>query len=59
MKAQIIQQLEIKFIAKIGPTGKYSDGAEKFHVMIPKRYLDKVKKLKGEQVKVVINDDIY
>ena len=57
MKTQIkLQELEIKFIAKVGTAGKYSDGEEKFHVMIPKRFMDKVRRLKGEQVKVIIND---
>ena len=51
------QELEIKFIAKVGATGKYEDGKEKFHIMIPKRFLNEMKKLKGEQVKVIINDE--
>jgi hypothetical protein len=58
MKAQL-EQLKIKFVAKLGGIGNYeSDGEQKYHVMIPRQFIDQVKDLKGKQVKVTIEDEI-
>jgi len=43
---------------ELGAMGKYSDGEDKFHIMIPKRFFKQVKDLKGEQIRVLINDEI-
>lgn len=54
-----IQKLKIKFVAKMGVSGKYdSDGQEKFHIMVPRQFINDVKNLKGKQVKVTIEDEI-
>ena len=39
-----IGKLRIKFIAKLGAMGKYQDGKDKFHIIIPKQYIDQIKK---------------
>ena len=31
---------------------------QKFHVMIPRKHIDKVRNLKGKQVKVTIEDEL-
>jgi hypothetical protein len=54
-----IQRLKIKFVAKLGAMGTYSDGEEKFHVMIPKQYIsNEIRNLKGKQVKITLEDEI-
>jgi hypothetical protein len=51
--------LKIKFVAKLGVMGKYErDGVEKFHVIVPRQFIDDVKGLKGKQVKITIEDEI-
>ena len=51
--------MQIKFVAKLGAMGKYDkDKEEKFHVMIPRQYIDEIKHMKGKQVKVTIEDQI-
>lgn len=58
MSAQI-QKLKIKFVAKLGAMGTYSDGEEKFHVMIPKQFINnEIRDLKGKQVKITLEDEI-
>jgi hypothetical protein len=57
--AQSLQKLKIKFVAKLGVMGKYErDGVEKFHVIVPRQFIDDVKGLKGKQVKITIEDEI-
>jgi hypothetical protein len=57
--AQSLQKLKIKFVAKLGVMGKYErDGVEKFHVIVPRQFIDDVKDLKGKQVKITIEDEI-
>jgi hypothetical protein len=53
-----IHKLKIKFIAKLGAMGKYKDGQEKYHVMIPKQYFNQVKDLRGTDVRIVIDNEI-
>jgi hypothetical protein len=38
--------------------GPYGDGVDKFHLIIPKEYVKKVKDLKGKQVRVYVDDEI-
>lgn len=54
------QELEIKFVAKLGAMGTYSDGVKKYHVMVPKQYIDKIEKgnLEGKQVKIILTDEL-
>lgn len=57
--SQLIVPLKIKFVAKLGAMGTYSDGEEKFHVMVPKQFINnEIRDLKGKQVKVTIEDEI-
>jgi antitoxin component of MazEF toxin-antitoxin module len=44
--------MQIKYVAKISSQG------ENFIVWIPKEYHDQVKKMKGKQVKITIDDEI-
>lgn len=54
-----IEAMKITFVAKLGAMGKYEkDALQKFHVMVPKQYVDQVKDLKGKQVKVTIEDEL-
>jgi hypothetical protein len=40
--------------------GKYQkDGEDKFHIIIPRGYIDQVRSLKGKQVRVEIDDEIW
>jgi hypothetical protein len=56
--AKSLQQLKIKFVAKLGVMGKYEkDGVEKYHVIVPRQFIDDVKNLKGKQVKITIEDE--
>jgi len=55
MSAQI---MEIKFVAKLGAMGTYTDGTKKYHVMIPKQYVDRIENLEGKQVKIVLTDEL-
>jgi hypothetical protein len=55
MTAQI---MEIKFVAKLGAMGTYTDGTKKYHVMIPKQYVDRIENLEGKQVKIVLTDEL-
>lgn len=51
--------LKIIFAAKLGAMGKYErDNEEKFHVIIPRQFVDKLRNLKGKQVKVTIEDEL-
>jgi hypothetical protein len=39
--------------------GTYSDGEEKFHVMVPKQFInEEIRDLRGKQIKVTIEDEI-
>jgi hypothetical protein len=58
MKALDRQELEIKFVAKLGAMGTYSDGVKKYHVMVPKQYIDKIENLEGKQVKIILTDEL-
>jgi hypothetical protein len=54
-----IKEMQIKFVAKLGAMGKYDkDQEEKFHVMVPRQHISKIKHMKGKQVKVTIEDEI-
>lgn len=58
MKAGL-KELKIIFAAKLGSMGKYQkDNEEKFHVIVPRQFVDKVRNLKGKQVKVTIEDEL-
>ncbi len=57
MKQQLAP-LKIKFVAKLGIMGKYEDGEEKFHIIVPKQYVDQVRNLKGKQVKMTLEDEL-
>jgi hypothetical protein len=52
------QIMEIKFVAKLGAMGAYTDGTRKYHVMIPKQYIDRVENLEGKQVKIILTDEL-
>jgi hypothetical protein len=47
------QKLKIVFVAKLG---RMTD--DKFHVIIPKQYNDKVRNLHGKQVKMILDDEL-
>lgn len=50
--------MKIVFVAKLGSMGRYErDQQQKFHVMIPREHIDKIKNLKGKQVKITIEDE--
>lgn len=53
-----IGKLRIKFIAKLGAMGKYQDGKDKFHIIIPKQYIDQIKKYKGTHVRIEMDNEI-
>lgn len=54
----IIEKMKIVFVAKLGSMGRYErDQEQKFHVMIPREHISKIKNLKGKQVKVTIEDE--
>jgi hypothetical protein len=54
-----LKELKIIFVAKLGGMGKYArDNEQKFHVIIPRQHIDKIRDLKGKQVKVTIEDEI-
>jgi hypothetical protein len=58
MKIQT-QDLRIRFVAKLGAMGKYQkDGEDKFHIIIPRGYIEQLRSLKGKQVRVEIDDEI-
>jgi hypothetical protein len=46
------EDMQIKYVAKISSQG------DNFVVWIPKEYHDQVKKMKGKQVKITIDDEI-
>jgi hypothetical protein len=52
------QIMEIKFVAKLGAMGKYKDGLSKYHVMVPKQYIDQIENLEGKQVKIILTDEL-
>ena len=47
------QKLQIVFVAKLGTMGE-----DKFHVIIPKQFNDKIRNLKGKQVKLIMDDEL-
>lgn len=47
------QALKIVFVAKLGAMTP-----DKFHVMVPKQFNDKIRNLKGKQVKIVLEDEL-
>lgn len=47
------QKLKIVFVAKLGKMGD-----DKYHIMIPKQYHDKIKHLQGKQVKLILDDEL-
>jgi hypothetical protein len=49
----MIEKLKIVFVAKLGAMS-----ADKFHIMVPKQFNDKIKNLKGKQVKVIMDDEL-
>jgi hypothetical protein len=55
-----IQEMKIRFVSKLGTIGRYSDNRKKYHVMIPKQFIDELDTLdlEGKQVKVTIEDEI-
>jgi len=38
--------------------GKYDDGEDKFHIIIPKQYVSQVRNLKGKHIRVYVDDEI-
>ena len=53
-------RLKIKFVAKLGVSGKYDkDGRTKYHIMVPRQHIDQIESLdlEGKQVKVTIEDE--
>ena len=52
------QIMEIKFVAKLGAMGTYTDGTRKYHVMVPKQYIDRIENLEGKQVKIILTDEL-
>jgi hypothetical protein len=61
MKERVKQEviMKIVFAAKLGSMGKYEkDNEQKYHVMIPREHIEKIKNLKGKQVKVTIEDEL-
>jgi hypothetical protein len=44
---------ENKVVSKLGTIGKYSDIRKKYHVMIPKQFIDEL-----DAVKIAIEDEI-
>lgn len=52
------QIMEIKFVAKLGAMGTYTDGTKKYHVMVPKQYVDRIENLEGKQVKIILTDEL-
>ena len=53
MIAQGTIKLKIVFVAKLGRMAE-----DKFHAIISKQYNEKVKHLKGKQVKLVLDDEL-
>lgn len=51
-------EMEIKFVAKLGAMGSYTDGSRKYHVMVPKQYTDRLGNLEGKQVKIILTDEL-
>jgi len=45
--------LKIVFVAKLGAMGE-----DKFHVIVPKQYNNKVRNLRGKQVRIELNDEL-
>ena len=59
-RSNVLQELKIRFVAKLGVSGKYDkDGLKKFHVMIPRQYTEELDKLnlEGKQVKITLEDE--
>jgi hypothetical protein len=52
------QEMQIKFVAKLGAMGTYSDGTKKYHVMVPKQFIEQIEDLEGKQVKIILTDEI-
>lgn len=60
-KVKVLDRLKIKFVAKLGVSGKYTkDGLTKFHIMIPRQFAEELERLhlEGKQVKVTVEDEI-
>jgi hypothetical protein len=53
-----VEKLRIKFIAKLGAMGKYQDGEKKFHIIIPRKYIDQIRELEDEHIRVEIDNEI-
>jgi hypothetical protein len=47
------QDMKIVFVAKLGDMVE-----DKFHVIVPKQYNDKVRDLRGKQVKIILDDEL-
>ena len=47
------QDMKIVFVAKLGAMVE-----DKFHVIVPKHYNDKVRDLRGKQVKIILDDEL-
>jgi hypothetical protein len=47
------QELKIVFVAKLGAMTP-----DKFHVIIPKQFNDKIRNLRGKQVKIILDDEL-
>ena len=60
MGSKSLHDLKIKFVAKLGLMGKYDDGEEKYHVIIPKQHVKEIKNLnlKGKQIKITMEDEL-
>jgi hypothetical protein len=48
------QDMKIVFVAKLGDMVE-----DKFHVIVPKQYNDKVRDLRGKQVKIILDDELW
>ena len=47
------QKLKIVFVAKLGAMSE-----DKFHIMVPKQFNEKIRNLKGKQVKIILDDEL-
>jgi hypothetical protein len=49
--------MKVKFVTKLGLMGRYNDGEEKFHIIIPKEHVSEVRNCKGKQVRIIMDDE--
>lgn len=47
------QEMKIVFVAQLGAMAE-----DKFHVIVPKQYNDKIRHLHHKQVKIILDDEL-